>query len=171
MKINIFCICFLLSIFSHAAVGDRHIEQSGGFSFQAPTEWVFRDFPGMKYQIAFGPATNSFSPNMNVVDEVFDGSLNDYVKENEKAIEKMFDQYKLIKKSDFKTSKGLKGKKMITTSIQQKNVVRQIFYFFPGSHEKYFVVTCSTLAQDGDLLDSVFDESMQSFELLPTNEK
>ncbi|MFA5107879.1 MAG: hypothetical protein WC497_06210 [Patescibacteria group bacterium] len=169
MKISLLVFCFFLVAFTaHAAVGDRHVEQAGGFSLQAPRGWMFRDFPGLKYQAAVGPAANLFSPNINVVDEVYDGDLKSYVDQNAKNTEKVFVQYTLIKRSSFVTLKGIKGEKMVTTSLMLKNMVRQIFYFFPGSHGKYFVITCTALAEGGDSLDSIFDESMRSFEIIPT---
>ena len=77
MKKLLLAICFFFTAAYtvHAEVGDKHTEQAGGFSLRAPKGWQFREFPGMKYQIAFGPAAKSFSPNINVVDEAYGGSL------------------------------------------------------------------------------------------------
>jgi hypothetical protein len=160
-------MCFvLLAVPVHAALGDRHVEQAGGFSLQAPKGWQFRDFPGMKYQIAFGPASNSFSPNINVVDEAYDGSLKSYVDGNEQSVKKLFEQYKRIKREAFTTKSGLKGERLVTTSVQQKNKLRQSFYFFPAGKGRYFVVTCSAHAAGGESLDAIFEESLRSFELV-----
>lgn len=167
MKKLIFLVCFiLLAVPGYAALGDRHVEQAGGFSLQAPKGWQFREFPGMKYQIAFGPAANSFSPNINVVDEAFSGSLKSYVDENEKSVEKMFEQYKRIKRDAFTTKSGLKGERLVITSLQQKFQLRQTFYILQGGKGRYFVVTCSALAAGGEALDAVFEESVRSFELI-----
>jgi len=166
MKKPLFVLCLFLAAFTvQAAVGDRHFEQTGGFSLQAPQGWVFRDFPGMKYQIAFGPAANSFSPNINVVDEAYDGSLKSYVDANAKTLKSVFVQYTLIKRDTFVTMKGMKGERLVTTSLQQKNMLRQTFYFFPGNKRNYFVVTCSALAAGGESLDPLFEESIKSFEI------
>jgi hypothetical protein len=167
MKKTIFVVCFVLLVVPvYAALGDRHVEKAGGFSLQAPNGWVFREFPGMKYQIAFGPASSSFSPNINVVDEAFDGSLKSYVDGNAKSIEQLFEQYALIKREAFTTKSGLKGERLVTTSLQQKNKLRQTFYFFSGGKGRYYVVTCSTLAAGGESLDALFEESLRSFELI-----
>jgi len=160
------CIFLLTTARGYADVGAIHIEKAGGFSFQAPKGWQFREFPGMKYQIAFGAATNSFSPNMNVVDEAYEGSLKNYVDINLINISKVFVQYKQIKRNIFVTNTGLKIEKVITSSLQQNMPLRQTFYFLPGINGKYFVVTCSTLASTGDKLDAVFDESMKTFEII-----
>jgi len=169
MKRLFIAVCFLFCITAytaHAELGDRHSEKAGGFSLQAPKGWQFREFPGMKYQIAFGPASNSFSPNINFVDEAYDGPLKGYVDANQNALNKMFVQFKLIKRDTFVTTRGLRGERLITTSLQQKNLLRQIFYFISGVNGKYLVVTCSALAAGGEALDSAFEESIKSFDII-----
>lgn len=151
---------------AHAEVGDRHFEQAGAFSLQAPKGWQFREFPGMKYQLAFGPAKNSFSPNINIVDEAYGGTLKSYVDASKNTLTKMFVQFTLIKRDAFVTTNGLRGERMVTTALQQKSLLRQTFYFLPGVNGKYFVVTCSTLAAGGETLDSVFEESIKTFEII-----
>lgn len=120
----------------------------------------------MKYQFAFGPVSNSFSPNINVVDEVYSGPLKGYVDANKNTLNKIFVQFTLIKRDAFVTTNGLRGERMVTTSLQQKNLLRQTFYFLPGVNGKYFVVTCSALAAKGETLDSVFEESIKTFEIV-----
>ena len=141
-------------------------EQALGFTMQAPKNWQFREFPGLKYKVAFGPTANSFTPNINVVDEAYDGSLKSYVDANAKALEKHFVQFALIKRDAFVTTRGLNGERMLTTSLQQKNLLRQTFYVFPGAKGKYFVVTCSALAAGGASFDTLFEESIRTFKLI-----
>ncbi len=156
-----------LSVYAaYADVGARHIEQAGGFSLQAPKGWQFREFPGLKYQIAFGPAENQFSPNINVVDEMYAGSLKSYVDANIKSLERVFVEFKIIKRGAFVTASGIKGEKLITTSLQQRSVLRQTFYFIPGVNGKHFVVTCSVPAEGGESRDSLFEESVKTFEIM-----
>ena len=168
MKKSLIAICFwCFAVYAaHAAVGDRHFEQAGGFSLQAPKGWEFREFPGMKYQIAFGPAENSFSPNINIVDEAYGGSLESYVDANLRTLERVFVEFSLIKRDPFTATSGLKGERMVTTSLQHNNPLRQTFYIFPGTNGKYFVVTCTALAAGGESLDSLFEESMKTFEVI-----
>lgn len=169
MKSSFIAVCFLFCFTAyvvHAEVGDRHSEKAGSFSLQAPKGWKFREFPGMKYQIAFGPASNSFSPNINVVDEAYDAPLKGYVDANLNTLKKMFEQFTLIKRDAFVTTRGMKGERLVVTSLQQKNLLRQTFYFLPGVNGKYFVVTCSALAAGGEALDSVFEESIKTFEII-----
>jgi hypothetical protein len=158
-----FLLCLTAHV-AHADVGDRYSEQAGGFSLRAPKGWNFRDVPGMKYKFAFGPASNSFSPNINVIDEAYPGSLKSYVDLSKNAVEKMLPQFTLIKRDAFVTTSGIRGEKMVATSLQQNNLLRQTFYFLPGAAGKYYVVTCSALAAGGDALDPVFEESIKTFE-------
>ena len=78
----------------------------------------------------------------------------------------MFVQFTLIKREAFVTTSGLRGEKMVTTSLQQKNLLRQTFYLLPGIRGKYFVVTCSTLAEGGESHDAAFEESIKTFEII-----
>jgi hypothetical protein len=156
----------LTSYAAQATVGDRHFEPAGGFSFSAPEGWQFREIPGMKYQFAIGPVSNSFSPNINIVDELYNGSLKNYVNANYDTLAKLFVQFKLLKRDGFVTASGIKGERMVTTSLQQNFLLRQTFYFLQGAKGKYFVVTCSTLAEGGEAVDAVFEESIRTFEIV-----
>ncbi len=168
MRSLLFALCSLfIAVFAaHAEVGDRHVEQSGGYALRAPKGWQFREFPGLKYQVAFIAKPGGFSPNLNVVDEAYGGPLKIYVDENTKTLRKMFTGFRLVERSPFVTSSGVQGEKMITVSQQQNTQMRQVFYFFGGNRGKYFVVTCTTLAANGDALDAAFDESLKTFELV-----
>jgi hypothetical protein len=160
-------ITLFIAVFAaHAEVGDRHVEPSGGYALRAPKGWQFREFPGLKYQVAFLAMPGGFSPNLNVVDEGYGGPLKSYVDENTKVLKKTFTGFKLVKRVRFVTASGVQGEKMITVSQQQKTRLRQAFYLFPGRGGKYFVVTCSTPAEKGDAFDAAFDESLKTFELV-----
>ena len=70
--------------------GGSNYEQAGGFSFVPPSGWQEKDMPGMKFKIWVGQPEKGFAPNIVVVDEQFDGSLNDYVNENIKSLNVLF---------------------------------------------------------------------------------
>jgi hypothetical protein len=120
----------------------------------------------MKYQIAFGTRDNGFTSNINVVDEAYQSSLENYVDANIETLEKVFQKFNLVKRGPFNTTSRLKGVRIITTSIQQNNLMRQTFYFFTGSKGRQLVITCSVLAKGGEAFDSVFEESLKTFELI-----
>jgi hypothetical protein len=150
-----------------AARGDdeearRHTEKAGGFSFSPPANWTVREFPGLKYKVVVGPVRASFASNINVVDEPFKGTLDDYVKANIGAMRMRFKKFKLEDQGDFKTTSGLRGARLVTESEQGGRLLRQTFYIFGTADTKY-VVTCSTLAEGGKTLDPLFERSMKTF--------
>ena len=163
--VTILFICILCTV-SYSDVGKRHSEKEGGFSFCAPKGWQFREFPGFKYQISVGPAEKGFAPNINVVDESFDGSIEKYVDANIVTMEALFKDLKIRKRDTFSTSNKLKGERLVITSLQQGNVLRQTFYFFEGSKGKKLVITCSCLSENGESFDEIFEESLKTFQVI-----
>ena len=121
-----------------------------------------RSLPGLKYKAAVGPAAQGFAPNINVVDEPFAGTLDDYVAGNIKTLSALVKDYRQIDKAPFVTTKGLEGVKLVTENRQKGAALRQTFYFFANGGTK-FVVTGSCLAPDGEKLDKVFDTSLRTF--------
>lgn len=165
-KLTFVTALLILSASGFAAdTGDRHVEKAGGFSFCPPKSWDMKEIPGVKYKIAFGPASDGFAPNINVVDESFARSLSDYVKGNQETLTKMFKGFKNLGQSEFKTDSGSKGVKLITQSEQQGQKLRQTFFFFDGKGGKKLVATCSALAENGAKLDETFAASMKTFTL------
>jgi hypothetical protein len=140
----------------------RHVEATGGFSFVPPDGWDMRDVPGRKFKAAVGPSAAAFAPNINIVDEQFNGSLDAYVKGNLADLRKAFRRFRLVQQDDFKTTAGEQSARLVIEYEQDGKLLRQTFYFFANGDTK-FVVTCTTLAQGGDKLDSVFETSMKTF--------
>jgi len=140
----------------------RHTEKAGGFSFVPPENWTVRDFAGMKYKVVVGPARSAFASNINVVDEVYKGTLDSYKKANIEAMEARLEKFALKDQGEFKTTSGLKGARLVTQSEQSGRLVRQTFYLF-GNGEKKYVATCSTAAAGGEELDAEFEKAMKTF--------
>ena len=105
---------------------------------------------------------NGFAPNINIVEESFSGSLDKYVEGNLETLKKTFPDYKQLSKENFTTTSGEKGVKLATENQQGGRLLRQTAFFFDGGNKKY-VVTCTTLAEDGDRLAPAFDESLKTF--------
>jgi hypothetical protein len=157
--------CGMVARAEDAPVGERHIEVAGGYSFAPPKDWTLKEFPGMKYQFAFGPAANGFAPNINCVDEAFNGTVDTYANENLKSLQAIFQGFKKISQVTFKTEAGVSGVKLVTTSEQQKMALRQTFFFLDGPAGKKLVFTCSCLAEGGEKLDPVFEASIKTVKL------
>ena len=136
-----------------------------GVTFAIPKEWSTREFPGWKNSIVAGPVRNEFAPNINVVTENFDGDLSAYADASEAMLEKIFEDYKKVSRTDFKSESGVKMIKLVITNKQHKKPLRQWFYTFNGSGSKKYVITCTALSDSGAELDSTFDETMKTLKL------
>jgi hypothetical protein len=99
------------------------------------------------------------------VDEAADASLSAYVDASKKMLSKAFKGYKELGKREFKTTSGLKGARLLIQSDQNGTQIRQAFYFFAGTGDRKFVVTCSALASGGEEIDEVFEASLKTFAL------
>jgi hypothetical protein len=142
----------------------ENYEKAGGFSYDPPPGWETADFPGMKYKISRGTPQNGFTPNINVVDEQFSGSLSDYVDLNVENIKKVFQGSNIIKREDIQTEDAQPGVKLVVQDQQMGKRLRQTFYFFSNGSRKY-VATCSAPADGGEALDTLFETSMKTFRL------
>ncbi|MBU1168072.1 MAG: hypothetical protein KKD44_00765 [Proteobacteria bacterium] len=137
-------------------------EKEGAFSYDPPAGWNVVEFPGLKYRIAHGPKENNFAPNINVVDEIFQGSLDDYVDANLKNMEELMVDFEIIKRKNFKTMDNVDAVFFVSENKQQDVMIRQHFFIIESGKRKY-VVTLSTRADGGDVLDDVFEKSMSTF--------
>jgi hypothetical protein len=141
------------------------VEAAGGFAYTVPQGWRTGNLQQVKYKIAYTTPVKGFAPNVNVVDESFKGSIQEYVQRNVAALEKQFSQFKNLGQSAFKTTSGLNGVKLVSEAEQQGNKLRQVFFFFPGKGDKKFVITFSALAEEGKKYDAKVEKSLKTFVL------
>ena len=142
----------------------QHYEKAGAFSYDPPSGWQVIEFPGLKYRISHGPRENEFAPNINVIDEAFSGTLAAYVDANLQNMEKLFVNMKVLSREDFKTQDNESAVKILTENEQQGRMLRQTFFFIGSGNRKY-VVTCTALADGGDKFDTAFAESVKTFRM------
>ena len=140
-------------------------EKAGGFSYDPPAGWQITEFPGLKYRVAYGPVENEFTPNINVVDEEFSGTLAEYADANLESLESMSINLNVISREDFRTQDNEAGVRIITEAEQMGVMLRSTFFLFSGSGNWKFVVTCTALADGGAKWDAAFAESMETFRL------
>lgn len=139
-------------------------EKAGSFSYDPPSGWRIVEFPGLKYKISYGQTENGFSPNINVVDEMFSGTLTEYVDGNLKNMEKLFSKFNIISQEKIKTKDNEEAEKIIIENEQNGSMLRQSFLFI-GSGNKKYVVTCSALADGGAKFDTEFLKSLKTFRI------
>jgi len=141
-------------------------EPSGGFKYMIPEGWTTAEFPGFKFRICRGVPSNGFSPNIAIVDETFDGSVEDYVKACLEPMEKGAQGFKLLEKKPFNTDSGIKGIKLVFDSKWDKKQLMQTQYYFKGIKGKMLVITCSVLPEDGPKFADIFDAAMKTFQII-----
>jgi hypothetical protein len=101
-------IVILLSLVGFAQeLGEIYSEPAGGFRYVMPKGWTTAELPGMKFKVVIGFRADDFTPNINVVDESFSGSVEDYANANLKQIEVIFQDFKNLGKNVFITNSGL----------------------------------------------------------------
>jgi hypothetical protein len=118
----------------------------------------------LKYRISHGPRENEFAPNINVVDEAFSGTLAAYVDANLRNIERLLVNLKVFSREDLKTQDNEAIVKVVTENEQQGRMLRQTFFFIGSGNRKY-VMTCTALADGGDKFDPSFAGSVETFRM------
>lgn len=142
----------------------RHYEKAGGFSYDPPPGWQLVEMPGMKYRLSLGPRENEFTPNINVVDETFAGTLTAYADANLQNMENMFANMKILSREEMRTEDGEVAVRLLTENEQLGRMLRQTFFLIGPGKRKY-VMTCTALADGGDKFDTAFSESAKSFRI------
>lgn len=139
-------------------------ERAGGFSYDPPKGWKITEFPGAKYRVSLGTSESDFTANINVVDEKYSGTQDEYVATSIKNIGKLLADSSVIKQDNFQTDDNLSGVRVVFTDSQFGKSLRQTAYFFSNSNRRY-VVTCTALKDGGERMDDVFAASMKTFRL------
>ena len=162
-----FCIFFVfLANLLFAQTGSRVFEHNGNFSYRPPLNWTVSEVPGLVHRVAFGSTEEGFAANINFIDERFTGTLNAYVNENISQMQTFFSEFRIISRTEFRTHSGIVGERVETNNVQHNMHLRQIFYFFPLSRNRFVVVTASVLDSVSARLIPLFDESIKTFELI-----
>jgi hypothetical protein len=131
-----------------------------------PEGWTTAEFPGFKLKISRGVPSSGYAPNIVVVDEAFDGSVEDYVTACLGPMEKDDQGFKLLEKKPFNTDSGVKGIKLVFESKWDRKQLVQTQYYFEGIKGKMLVITCSVLPEDGPKFSQIFDSAMKTFEII-----
>lgn len=129
------------------------------FTFDPPSGWEKKDV-GLKHPAFMGPTQNNFRANINVVQEEFSGSLDNYIDHSLKNLRKIFSGFRQLTMEPFTTTSGVEGFRIASESKIGNISVRQIFYVFGKGNNKY-VVTCSQ-APGGDN-DDLFDKTLKTW--------
>ena len=136
-------------------------ELGGGYSLNPPENWSVKKFPGATYKIVITQPVNNFSPNINLVDEKFNGSMDEYVAESFEILQRGYNAKKVGETSfSAGNADGIK----LTADTEINGIkIRQIFYFFQNSLGHKVVVRASSGRRSASALEKEFDFILHTF--------
>jgi len=137
------------------------VELGGGYSIIPLGGWNVRDFPGLKYKMVITEPVDGFAANLNVVDEAFGGSMEQYLELSVQTVKKLF-KAEVLGQAPF-SADNAKGMKLVTNTQHNELKLRQIFYVFDNSNGMKVVVTASSLLNSADENEKKFDTMVGSF--------
>lgn len=147
------------------SVGERYIEEEGGYSICPPKSWEITDFPGFENKMFVEKVSkDTFAPNMNFIIEEYEMSIDEYAEAGIESIKKLLTDAEIGEPESIKTISGLDGIKVVSKSNQYDYDLRQTTYFLPSEGKKKIVITCSVLDEFGDDYVKEFDDSVSTFE-------
>jgi hypothetical protein len=148
----------------------RIFEESGGYSIIPPESWEAIEVPGFDYKLLVGQKKYNFTPNIGFYMGMLDGKLNESVDGALRGFDVLFNEnYTLLQRGDFFTTKNLKGEKIIISVFMLGQHFRQAVYYFPGQDNLFIQITCSVPAEFGDNIDRIFDKTLETFEWVNKN--
>jgi hypothetical protein len=166
-KLFLVAIFLIFAQFIFAQSGERYYENAGNFSYCPPLNWNITEYPGLKYHIILGPVVENTAANINFADEVYSGSLNEYVSLSLAQLGRLIDSLKLISREPFKTNSGIVGEYVIVSSFQYGFYFMQFLYFLQTPNNRYFVISATAVESISAIYQPIFDECIKTFELMP----
>jgi hypothetical protein len=139
-----------------------YIDRAGGFSVVSPDSWKIVDNPQLTYKMFMSSNKADSSANANFNIHPSFANLDDYVKQSVNDLKSTF-RVEIIGTDDFKTAKGLQGKKIVAIMDMEEALLRMSFYIFPDGKGSYMIATYSARASFGEKFDAVADKSMKTF--------
>jgi len=144
----------------------RFFEETGGFSITIPRMWHITNMPSSRYRVIRGPSENGFAPPLIVFSiDTFDGSLDLMTDTVIAYLILLAENFRLIYRSEFETLNNLNGERMIITYTVHGQEVRQVIYSFLGiENNMSIMISCTVVAEAGELFDERFDRMAKTFE-------
>ncbi len=143
LGVALFALLFAFPVLASA------VELGGGYAITPLQNWETKDFPGLKYKMVITQPVEGFAANLNIVDEPFSGSMDEYMKLSIKTVQQLF-KAEVLSEVPFSASNADELK------------LRQIFYVFTNSSGMKVVVTASSLRTNAREYESKFDEMVGS---------
>lgn len=156
-KLLIFMLIIFTASFAIAAVIDE-----GSFSYKLPDQWIAKKVFFLKYRVIYTPGAGNFPSTINIVDDKWDGTAEEYEDQNTKKLEKSVKLFRVVDSGELTTDDGLKASMTRFTCEHQKTLIRQTQYFFKNNGRIY-IVTCTSEAADEAQFDSLFEKCVKTF--------
>lgn len=151
----------------------RQLEKTGGFSYCPPVIWIQseKNDNDMSAKFEVPPESKFWRSNMNITEAVIAMPLAEFitagiklalesVPEEDKSIKSM----RLLSRSVFNTTSGLKGEKIVY-QIEHEDLIRTIQFSFDGPKNRKIIVTY-TIAESEKLdLEKIVEESAKTFQI------
>jgi tetratricopeptide (TPR) repeat protein len=143
------------------------------FSYVPPSGWKLVEWPDSSdYRVAHGEIAQGFAPNIGVTTGEGSKSLELNAKGVMASAKAKLKGFAFLEKSDFTTSDGVRGIKLVFESDDPSGKankgLRFVYYLF-NAGTKGFVVACSALVADGKKHDPTFDSAMKTFRIIKTS--
>lgn len=157
-----YLIPFFLLVSLMLAAQTPPLYESGGVTFQMPEAWTSVKYPGLQYDIVAGPNNNGFMQNIVIADEAYDGDLESYIVSIKRTMLTVIEACVVVSEETFVPDSGVESWKMVLENVQYGHKLRQYFYIFRYP-DRYFIASCSVLAEEDRQIDDVFDTVMKTF--------
>jgi hypothetical protein len=146
-------------------LGETYTSIQGGYTHRIPEGWQSKPGgqPGLTMIVA--PKESRLVSNMATTIEMFDGSLRTYVDTNIKNLQEIFPDAKIVSDAEFGNDANAAAYKLKLQNKVEETDLAQTMYFFEGQPGQKIIVTCTTSAQRGPDMESLFDECMKAFAL------
>ena len=162
----VFGVC-LIAISNGLAQDTCKRNLEAGFSLCVPEGWTAEAKPEQKFKMLFAPPGEGFNANINLKEDSSSLSLTAYVGESIKAIMSnpptiAATNIKLLGWTDFNTSSGLSGNRIVLETEYKGLLIRTIQYYLSDGENHKIIVTGTCLVKDKDRHEGVFDRAAKS---------
>ena len=142
---------------------DDNDKDTKEYYFTPPTSWKQGTAAG-GIETFTGPNDESFSPNMSIFTEPFNGTLTAYVDANISTLNVIY-SIDLSSRTAFQTNSGLSGERLVyLLKISGINLRYVAYLFSPKSGSKtYVVISGAGLASWNNKYDATFDAAAKTF--------
>lgn len=133
----------------------RHYATDNSFSFVPPENWEQGEMPGFKYKVFSFTPHGEFSPNINVVNEKFAGSLEEYTSANLASLDAMIPSWKLEREFKVQLDSGAEAHAYSSTAEMWEMNLKQTGFLFDGGDTKFIMTFTQEQSDPRDLSDVV----------------